>query len=453
MTKTDAARRKIAVVGTGISGLSAAWLLHNSCEIAVFEQSARVGGHSYTVDVVHGGGVTPADMGFIVFNEYTYPNLVALFEHLDVETQTTDMSFAVSLDEGWFEYGGGTLGQLIAQKRNLLRPRFWCMMRDIVRFYRTAPNDLAMLLETEMSLGDYLKANAYKRPFIENHLLPMAGAIWSMPASSVLDFPAHAFVRFYENHGLLKLANRPLWRTVKGGSRSYVQKLKSSFADRIETGDGVVSVERRAEGVFVSTRSGKQQRFDDVVIATHADEALGLLANPTASEQQLLSAFSYSENEAILHSDARFMPKRQRAWASWNYIGKRAMQSADGLTVTYWMNTLQNLPQDLPLFVTLNPNHEPDPQKVYRRQSFQHPVIDQAATYAQQRLWSLQGQDRVWFCGAYFGAGFHEDGLQSGLAVAEQLGHVRRPWAVENESGRIVVKPVHQPSREEGVAA
>lgn len=395
----------------------------------------------------------PVDMGFIVYNEQTYPNLTALFAHLGVATQTTDMSLAVSLGNGHIEYAGGHLSQLFAQKRNLVRPRFWSMLRDLVRFYRNAPNDLDNLTKSGMTLGAYLSANRYGDAFRDDHLLPMAAAIWSMPTSNVLDYPAHAFIRFQENHGLLKLTDRPLWRTVSGGSRAYVDKLAAPFADRIRKGVGVVSVERQAGDVVLQASTGERLRFDQVVIATHADQALALLATPTPEETRLLGAFGYSTNDAILHGDERLMPKRRSAWASWNYIGGDQQNGSTDLTVTYWMNNLQALPKDRPLFVTLNPNREIEASKVYQTQRFEHPVIDSAATSAQQQLWSLQGRDRIWYCGAYFGAGFHEDGLQAGLAVAEAISGRKRPWRVANESGRIVVSRTPRVQLLEGAVA
>ncbi|MFY0615562.1 MAG: FAD-dependent oxidoreductase [Hyphomicrobiaceae bacterium] len=440
MTGADGRQQRIAVVGSGIAGMSAAWLMNKSADadVTLFEQDGRIGGHTCTTTVDSGGRSLSVDMGFIVYNEQTYPNLTALFDHLGVATQTTDMSLAVSLDDGRLEYGGGSLAQLFAQKRNLCRLRYWTMLRDLIRFYRTAAADIADLAASEITLGAYLDANRYSAAFRQDHLLPMAAAIWSMPATDVLNYPAHAFIRFHDNHGLLKLANRPLWRTVTGGSHSYVEKLMAPLGGRIRTRAVVQSVDRRQDGVVLQTRDGQSELFDQVVIATHADQAIRLLAEPTAAERRLLGAFRYSDNCAVLHCDERMMPQRRRAWASWNYIGGRHHDPAD-LTVTYWMNSLQSLPNDLPLFVTLNPNREIDPARVIQAERFDHPIIDTAATKSQQQLWSLQGQDRIWYCGAYFGAGFHEDGLQSGLAVAEALCGQKRPWRVANESGRIVV--------------
>lgn len=427
-------RKSIAVVGTGISGMAAAWLLSERHDVTVYEQDRRVGGHSNTVTVRTSNGDIPVDTGFIVYNEKTYPNLTALFAHLGVKTQASEMSFAASLNGGEFEYSGGSIGGLIAQKRNLLRPRFWAMLNDLRRFYREAPRDLDTLND-RMTLRTYLDINRYGDAFRDNHLLPMAAAIWSSPSASILDYPAAAFIRFHDNHGLLQIRDRPQWRTVSGGSRSYVQALTRRYANRIRIGSAAQSVANNGNGVLIRSSDGRSEQFDDVVIATHADQALALLEKPTASERRLLGAIRYSTNRMVLHSDATFMPKRRATWSSWNFLGDGATIARP--SVTYWMNGLQNIRHDIPLFVTLNPAREP--RSIYHVESYDHPLFDTAAISAQRELWSLQGRRNIWFCGAYFGAGFHEDGLQAGLAVAETLGGVRRPWNVENESGRIFV--------------
>ncbi|MDO9586849.1 MAG: NAD(P)/FAD-dependent oxidoreductase [Brevundimonas sp.] len=418
---------KIAVVGSGVSALSSAWLLSQRHRVTIYEKADRLGGHSHTVTAGVPSGAVAVDTGFICFNDATYPNLIALFGHLGVETRATDMSFAVSLDEGRFEYAAPGL---FAQRRNVFRPRFWSMLLEILRFYREAPIALGGLTDPDLTLGDYLKREGFSEAFRDDHLLPMAAAIWSSPAHTLMDYPAEAFIRFCGNHGLLKLVARPLWRTVEGGSRVYVERLAMGIDD-VRLNRGVTTVRRTDQGVLVHDSEGGVERFDHVVIGAHADQALAMLAEPSALESEVLGAFRYSRNLTVLHTDASLMPRRRRAWASWNYIG-----TGDGLCVTYWMNKLQGLPgQDL--FVTLNPPRPPRPDSLLRSELYEHPVFNPVAIQAQKRLWSLQGQGGVWFCGAHFGAGFHEDGLQSGLAVAEQLGGVRRPWTVANESGRI----------------
>ena len=417
----------IAVVGSGISALSCAWLLSQRHKVTLYERAERLGGHSNTVIASLGTGKVAVDTGFICFNDATYPNLIALFEHLGISACVTDMSFAVSRDQGRFEYAAPGL---FAQKRNLLRPQFWKMLLDTMRFYKQAPADLETLERNEISLGQYLAQEGYSTAFRDDHLLPMAAAIWSAPIQALMDYPAGAFIRFCINHGLLKLTNRPLWRTVKGGSKVYVERLAQDI-DRILLNRGVTSVRRLDQGVQVHDSQGGVEHYDHVVIGTHADQALAMLDSPRAEETETLGAFRYSHNMTVLHTDTQLMPRRRKAWASWNYIG-----TSNGLCVSYWMNRLQGLPgQDI--FVTLNPPQAPRPDTLLYSELYEHPIFDGAAIRAQKRLWQLQGHGGVWFCGAHFGAGFHEDGLQAGLAVAEQLGAVRRPWSVENESSRI----------------
>jgi hypothetical protein len=427
-------RMNIAVVGTGIAGLSAAWLLSQRHQVTVFEAEGRAGGHSHTVDACGKGGEVAVDTGFIVYNEATYPNLTALFAHLKTPTKQSEMSFSVSLDDGALEYSGSGLDGIFAQKSNVLDLRYWSMLRDILRFYRNAPRDLPRL--GTASLEQYLDANGYGEAFRQDHLYPMAAAVWSLPAGKVAEYPAAAFVSFCQNHGLLQIAGRPKWRTVDGGARVYVEALSAPLRDGLRLGAPVRSIRRAPGGVFIQTDRGGEERFDQVVIGAHADQALAMLGDPTPDEREILGAFQYSRNEAILHQDPALMPRRRKVWSSWNYAARRG-DAAAPVSVTYWMNRLQGIADSAPRFVSLNPIHPPRADLTIQRQICEHPIFDSAAIAAQDRLWSLQGQGGVWYCGAYFGAGFHEDGLQAGLAVAEALGGVRRPWRVAEESGRI----------------
>lgn len=427
--------QRIAVIGSGISGLSAAWLLSQRHEVSLFEAQDRLGGHSNTVDTPAG----PIDTGFIVYNEATYPNLTALFAHLKVPTKSSDMSLGVSLDNGRLEYSGDTLSSLYAQPRNLLSIRFWSMLRDLLRFYREAPGHAGAL--EDVSLHDYLTAQDYGTAFRDDHLYPMAAAIWSTPAAEIGAYPAAAFIRFCTNHGLLQLRDRPLWRTVDGGSRAYVNRLAAAFDGHIHLNRPIRSVRRTGIGVEITDGMGMMQRFDQVVLATHADQALALLADPSSAERSVLGAFRYTDNEAVLHTDVSLMPQRRKVWSSWNYLSRQDGNRRQ-LSVTYWMNRLQDIPGRTPYLVTLNPLSEPNPASVIRRERYTHPRFDIEALGAQKRLWSLQGLGHTWYCGAHFGAGFHEDGLQAGLAVAEALGGVRRPWQVKDESGRIMLGPL-----------
>ena len=444
-------RLNIAVIGTGIAGMSAAWLLNQGHRVTVYEKNDRTGGHSNTVYAPTKHDMTAVDTGFIVYNEQSYPNLTALFNHLNVKTKPSEMSFGASLNGGRLEYSGTDLNGLLGQRLNLMRPRFWSMMIDLLRFYREASNILENPSVGEMTLGEFLRANGYGKNFIKDHILPMGAAIWSTTASDMADYPVEAFIRFFQSHGLLKLKNRPEWRTVDGGSREYVKALTAGYQKKIHF-EGVQSVTRLADEVLVKDLSGNIKFFDNIVIATHADEAFRILEDPDNQEEQLLGGWRYTQNRALLHSDETLMPRRKRVWSSWNFIGDSSGTEEQKLCVTYWMNRLQSLDPDTPLFVTLNPVREPDPNKIIQEFNYSHPYFDKSALATQKKLWPLQGHRRTWYCGSYFGYGFHEDALQAGLAVAEQLGGVRRPWTVEEENGRIHVRAKAE-SAGEGVAA
>jgi len=432
--------RHVAVVGSGISGLSAAWLLSQTHRVTLIEADTRPGGHSNTIDCEIDGVEVPVDTGFIVYNPPAYPNLTAMFRHLDVPTAPSNMSFSVSMGNGAYEYAGSGLAQIVGQAGNLLSPGHWRMIRDIPRFFKTSLSKLPSLSE-DMTIAQFLKAEGYSTFFLERHLLPMAGAIWSAAPGDMRDYPAQAFLKFFNNHGLLKITNRPQWRTVKGGSRQYVSRLirSGSFETRLRT--PVAAIRRNADGVVIRALNGDEQSYDDVVIATHADQALAMLSDATPEERRLLSCFRYSKNRAILHRDERLMPQRRRLWSSWNYLSELPPFSATTSAVTYWMNKLQPLPVEAPLFVSLNPLEEPRMEKVLGEFDYTHPIFDPGAMAAQKELWKIQGGQHTWFCGAYWGSGFHEDGIQAGLAAAEGLGGVRRPWSVPDESGRIHLEP------------
>lgn len=432
-------KRRIAVIGSGISGLSCAWLLSKTTDVVLYETENRPGGHSNTVLAPGGSKDIPVDTGFIVYNDRNYPNLVKLFEHLDVPTLPSNMSFAASLGGGAFEYSGSGLSGLMGQKSNIFRPRFWRMVKDILRFYKEAPGLLDRTELEGVSLGDYLASANYASSFVEDHLLPMGAAIWSTTASEMRLYPLHAFIRFFANHGLLVLKDRPRWRTVKGGSREYVARILADFSGEVRLGTAVTGVRRGISGVEVTDVHGHVETFDEIVLATHANQSIDLLEDADSEEREILESFQYTPNLAVLHSDERLMPKRKAVWSSWNYVAETQADASETLCVTYWMNKLQSLDPATPLFVTLNPCRPIDPSKIIKTFNYEHPLFDVAAIRAQRRIWGLQGRRKTWFCGAYFGSGFHEDGLQAGLAVAEALGGIRRPWSVPNESGRIVI--------------
>lgn len=437
-----APRQRIAIVGTGISGLSAAWHLHPHADITVFEKDTKPGGHSHSVNVGTEAEPLWVDMGFIVFNTPCYPNLTALFDHLKIPHQPSDMSFGVSIDDGDLEYASVSLSGFLAQWRNVARPRFIQLLWDLLRFYKQAPLDKAARNHPTLTLGQYLKAKRYSKPFIEDHLLPQAAAIWSTSAAEIMDYPFRAFLTFFENHGLLKLTGRIQWRTVTGGSQAYVKTLTQDFRDRIRTDCAITSVKRFKGGVILTDQHGQTHEFDQVIMASHAHDTLKMLADPSESEREILRAFSYTDNTVVMHTDTNLMPKRKHAWSSWNYMGRDdELTSGRLLCVTYWMNLLQNLPKGRDLFVTLNPITPIDPAKIIKTMTFDHPLFNTAAIEAQGRLGQIQGVNGTWFCGAYFGSGFHEDGLQSGLAVAEAVSGVARPWAFDWGKSRIQWRP------------
>lgn len=416
---------RLAVIGSGISGLGAAYRLsrHFGPEaITLFEKDARLGGHAATVDIDYAGTPVAVDTGFIVFNTLNYPLLTALFAELGIATHRSDMGFSLSLDGGRFEWSGqetNVLSSFFAQRSNLLKPRLWRMLSAMRRFSAEAMADRAAGRIGKGSLRDYLAGKRASRELIEDYILPMGAAIWSMSAEAVLDFPAESFIAFFDNHRLLHW-NRPAWRTVTGGSRSYVQKLVETAGCQTRIGEGVASLHRTPSGVEIVTTRHNRALFDAVISATHTDQALALLADAGPEERAVLGGLRYAENDVILHRDPRLMPKRKRAWAAWNVL--RASGADDRpVMVSYWMNRLQGIDNAHPLFVTLNPRLEPAPETVFGRYSYAHPQYDAAALAAQKALPAIQGRGGLFYAGAWTGYGFHEDGLRAGFEAADRL--------------------------------
>ncbi|WP_085613394.1 MULTISPECIES: NAD(P)/FAD-dependent oxidoreductase [unclassified Pseudomonas] len=411
---------KIAIVGSGIAGLTCAYLLARRHEITVFEADARIGGHTHTVPVTVDGREYSVDTGFIVFNDWTYPNFIRLLGQLGVTFKPTEMSFSVNDPDSGLEYNGNNLNSLFAQRSNLLSPGFWGMLRDILRFNKEARRDLAeQRIAADTTLDDYLKAGGYGERFILHYIVPMGAAIWSMPMAEMLNFPLQFFVRFFENHGLLSISNRPQWQVIEGGSSAYIAPLTASFKERIRLNCPVGRIDRDAHGVVIHSPAGIE-RFDKVVLACHSDQALRLLGSPDDKEREILGALPYADNEVVLHTDTRLLPTRKRAWASWNYrLGGAGHTRA---AVTYDMNILQGLQSDTTFCVSLNQSAGITPSKVLARFTYAHPQFSLAAVAAQQRWAEIDGAQHTHYCGAYWANGFHEDGVVSALRVAASFG-------------------------------
>jgi uncharacterized protein len=423
-------RQRIAVIGSGITGLSAAWALRDVHDVTLLEADSRAGGHSNTVTVDYDGTAIPVDTGFIVYNSLNYPNMIALFDHLGVVTKPSDMSFSVTDGTPAGEWGSDGAPGFFAWKRNLLNASHWRLFADMIRFNQTARADATTRDLTSLTLGDYCRELNLSDAFINGYLVPMGAAIWSTPEAEMFDYPAASFVRFFNNHRLLHI-DPPKWRTVDGGSIRYVARFLEALGSRVRLGAGALSVTRLAGGgASVAIAGQGSETFDQVILACHSDQALALLGDDASAEERaLLGAIRYGANTAWLHRDASFMPQRTAAWASWNV---ERSNPAKPVTLTYWMNRLQSIDAAKPLFVTLNPQREPDPAKVFKVQEYAHPLFDRAAAAAQQLMPSIQGVDDVWFAGAWQGYGFHEDGLRAGLRVALRLGG-QIPWAFADD--------------------
>ncbi|NLQ18858.1 NAD(P)-binding protein [Marinomonas sp. M1K-6] len=412
---------KIAIIGSGISGLTSAYLLQQQHEVMVFESAERIGGHTATVDVAEGGRTRSIDTGFIVFNDWTYPNFIRLMDELGVASKATEMSFSVSCQRTGLEYGGNNLNTLFAQRRNLLNFAFMGMLKDIVRFNKEAIQDLdSGQLKEGVTLGEYLQEKGYGPRFASHYLIPMGSAIWSSTLDEMMDFPLVFFVRFFKNHGLLSVNDRPQWRVIEGGSSAYLAPLVAKFQDRIQLSANISKVHRFDDKVVIHFADGSEQTFDQVVFACHSDEALALLADPSADEKAILSAIPYRNNDVVLHTDSRLLPKKKLAWSSWNYhLGEDSTKPA---TLSYNMNILQHFSSDTTYVVTLNQTEMIDEDKIVGRFQYSHPTFTLDGIKAQDRWQEINGVNKTWFCGAYWRNGFHEDGCWSGVRVANGLG-------------------------------
>ena len=409
---------KIAVVGSGISGLSAAYYLSKKHHVDLFEKEDRFGGHSHTIDLSFGTKKIPVDIGFIVFNYATYPNLINFFEENNIAIEKSDMSFSVSVEKSSFEYCGRGLNGIFSNKTNLFNLRFLKMFFDIIKFYKKCDN--IKKIDQETTLGDYLRKENLSKEFINFHLIPMVSAIWSMPPSAASQMPLRFFLKFFQNHGLFKLKNRPQWYTVSNRSRAYVQNIISKISGEHFKNYPIKKIKTKTTGIDLYY-GGESEYFgyDKVVLATHADEALSIIDNPTDQEKNVLSNYKYKENIAYIHTDEKSMPKNKKAWCSWNSsINDKDLEKN---SITYWLNLLQNLKCDQDIFLTLNPYFEIDKNKILRIVKFTHPYYDQQALDAQSELSSLQNKKDLLFCGSYFGYGFHEDGIKSSIEMLKTL--------------------------------
>lgn len=418
---------KIAIIGSGISGLGAAYLFNQEHDITLYEKNVSLGGHSRTIDVaITDHDKQAVDTGFIVFNKKNYPHLVGLFDHLSIAYEESDMSFGASINDGWLEYGSKGI---FSQKRNLFRRSFWKMLFDILKFNRNAVSYLEK--NQQAPLEEFLQTLNLGDWFRRYYLQAMGAAIWSCSVETILKFPARTFIRFFDNHGLLTINSHPQWYTVTGGSREYVEKISSKFSDRIRKNCAVHSVTRTENGrVTVLDSKGIETEFDHVIFACHADQALRMITNPSKEETSVLQAFSYQKNKVVVHRDTSFMPKRRSSWASWIYLSETQEDKNESVSLSYWMNNLQNIDPDYPIIVTLNPGREPEPDMIYDEHIFYHPIFTKEAIDAQEKIETIQAIDRVSFCGAYQRYGFHEDGLLSAVKIAKKM-NIKIPWETQ----------------------
>jgi predicted NAD/FAD-binding protein len=414
----------VAIIGTGISGMGAAALLHPKYDITLYEKSAQIGGHTRTKTISYHDRTIHVDTGFIVFNYRNYPHLSALFKHYGVPVEKSDMTFSVTIDDGRFEWGAKNLNALFGQRSNLLNPHYLRLIADVLKFMIKSPAFVER--HPDLTLGEMIDRMKLGKWFAQYYILPMGGAIWSCPLDAMLAFPAREFVRFFKAHGLMSPIGQPQWYTVTGGSQEYIKRLTAPFADRIKTSCGAAEITREGGKVRVLDTRGETREYDHIVMACHGDQALALLKDASAEEKQILSAFKYQKNRAVLHKDTSVMPKRKRCWASWVYYSQTGRKD-EQIPITYWMNLLQNIDNNYPLFVTLNPLHPIKPEHIFDEHEFEHPVYSMDALHAQQKITAIQGTRNTWFCGAHLRNGFHEDGLSSAVTVAEKM-RATVPW-------------------------
>jgi predicted NAD/FAD-binding protein len=448
---------KIAIVGAGIGGVGSAWLLSQEHTVDVYEANDYLGGHTCTRDLTVNGVTFPADTGFQVFNARTYPNIIRFFRTLDVPWQETDMSFSVQVPDESIEWRGTNLNTVFAQRKNIANPRFLRMLADVVRFSRDAQRLLADPSVDDLTLGELIEREGYGEGFTDWYLIPMGDAIWSTPPGEMLEYPAGTFLRFGNNHGMLELGHQLKWRSVIDGARTYVERASDSFTGEVHTSEPAEEVRRTADGVQVTTPT-RTETYDAVVIASHPPETLGMLAEPTELQREIIGAFSFWDNEVILHTDTSFLPKAERAWAAWNWFAESAEEMGkEMLVLTYLINKLQKVPIETPVMETLNRDHDPAPGTLLETLTFQHPSFTYDAIRAQKRLPEIQGAGGIWYAGAWTRYGFHEDGLLSAVKVAEAMG-AELPWGHELDASRTAVLPeyagpdenVYEPEAEPG---